>query len=170
MAKPKLYLFIGFPGAGKTTTAKLIAERSNAVHLWADQERHRMFEHPTHSEQESVALYEQLNQTAGDLLAEGKDVVFDTNFNFYSDREKLREIAKQNGAETVIIWITTPAEVARQRAVSTSATRNGYDRLMTEEEFNNIAGKLEPPRQNEKVIKIDGTKLDLDEAIALLGL
>lgn len=167
---PKLYIFIGFPGAGKTTTAKLIAERTGAIHLWADGERHKMFGQPTHSEEESVQLYEYLNTRAGELLGQGRDVVFDTNFNFYEDRQKMREIADRHNAETVIIWLTTPAEVARQRSVMAPTMRNGYMVGMTDEQFDSIISKLEEPRENEKVIKIDGTKLDRDEAIALLEL
>lgn len=168
--KPILYLFIGYPGAGKTTTAKLIAEKTGAIHLWADVERHKMFANPTHSEEESVRLYDALNAQAGEALKEGKDVVYDTNFNFYADRQKMRQIAANNNAETVLIWITTPAEVARQRAVSTEETRNSYQVLMTDEQFDSIASKLEPPAENEKVIKIDGTALDPHAALDLLNL
>lgn len=168
--KPTLYLFIGYPGAGKTTTAKLIADKTGAVHLWADVERHKMFANPTHSEEESLKLYDALNLRASELLKQGKDVVYDTNFNFYADRVKMADIATQNNARTVLIWITTPAEVARQRAVSTEKIRNNYQVLMTDEQFDSIASKLEPPTENEKVIKIDGTALDPEAALDLLNL
>jgi predicted kinase len=170
MARPKLYLFIGAPGAGKTSVATLIAERAGAVHLWADAERHKMFGEPTHSHEESVQLYEYLNHKTAELLAQGESVVFDTNFNFYDDRQKLREIANQRGADTVLIWLTTPNEIARKRSVHAPELRNGYMVGMTNEQFDDIVSKLEPPAKNEKIIKIDGAKLDPEAAVRLLGL
>lgn len=168
MDKPRLYLFIGYPGAGKTTAAKLIAKKTGAKHLWADFERHKLSPKPSHSLEESQQLYEQLNQAAEYLLAQGKSVIFDTNFNFYADRQKLREIATRQGAETIIIWINTPVTVARERAVEHPESRNGYPMNMTNEQFQAIVAKLEPPRKDEKVIKIDGTKLDEQHLSTLL--
>jgi predicted kinase len=166
-AKPIMYLFIGYPGAGKTTVAKIIAHVTGAHHLWADQERHKLYPNPTHSEQESQDLYEKLNSATDYLLSEGKSVVFDTNFNFLDDREKLREIADKNSARTIIIWLATPKEVSRNRAV-TEYTRNNYDRPMTNDQFDKIASKLEEPTENEEVIKIDGTDLNQESLFAKL--
>lgn len=169
MSKPTLYVFIGYPGAGKTTVAKWIAETMGAVHLWADQERHRLFAEPTHSQQESQDLYDALNRRAEELLADGQSVVFDTNFNFYADRQKLRDIAVRQGADSVIIWIVVSEQVAKERAVRPDEIRNGYSKGMTAEQFDAIITKLEPPHKDEKFIKIDGAKLDRETVLALIS-
>ncbi len=143
MKKPVLYLMVGSPGAGKTTAAKLIAEHTGATHLWADAERHKLFKEPTHSRKESTELYGKLNTAAAYLLGNGKSVVFDTNFNFFGDRQKLRDIASDQGAQSVIIWLTTSDEIARQRAVHTKDERNGYTDSMNAEQFDTIISKLE---------------------------
>jgi predicted kinase len=170
MAKPKLYLLVGYPGAGKTTLSRLIAERTGAVHIWADAERHKLFGQATHSQAESIKLYDYLNQQAEKLLAAGHSVVFDTNFNFRSDRDLLRDIAARHGAEAVVIWITIPKEEAKKRAVNKIDSRNGYQIAMTDKQFDAITAKLEPPARDENVIKIDGSKFDREEVVRLLGL
>jgi predicted kinase len=168
MARPVLYLLIGYPGAGKTTVARIIHEKTGAVHLWSDLERHKLFAQATHSEAESIELYDELNRRTEALLKDGRSVVFDTNFNFREDRHKLQEIADRHGADTVIIWVSVPESVARHRAVDRGLKRNGYHTPLTDAEFTRFISKLEPPAEDEKVIKIDGTKLDRESILAQL--
>lgn len=167
----KLYLFIGYPGAGKTTVAKWIAEATGATHIWADQERQQMFHDPTHSSAESRELYDYLNERTADLLHKGKSVVFDTNFNFYKDREHLRNIAQQAGAESVIIWIQTDKAIAKHRAVEDS--HDQPTRLfgnMDEAVFERIAGHLQPPQPGEDYVALSGVDLTKDKVIQALHL
>jgi predicted kinase len=170
MNQPKLYLFIGYPGAGKTAIAKIIAKNSDAHHIWADIERNRMFSTPTHSKEESDALYDKLNSATEYLLGQKKSVIFDTNFNYKIDRTKLRAIAKKYKAETVLIWVKTPIGVALDRAVNSKAKRNDYDYVMSAKQFNDIATKLQPPTKEENAIEIDGTEIDEADVIKTLGL
>lgn len=170
MGKPRLYFFIGYPGAGKTTISKFIVKATGAAHLWADVERHKQFERPAHSEEESLQLYDRLNRQAEELLAAGHSVVYDTNFNFYADRQKMRDIAARQGAEAVLIWVNAPKPIAKKRAVNGRDSRNGYLVSMTDEQFETIAAKLEPPTEDEKFIKISGLKLDKREVLKLLNL
>jgi predicted kinase len=158
--KPKLYFFVGFPGAGKTTLAKSIADATGATHIWADDERHQLFPAASHTEEESVQLYDILNRRAEELLSKGESVVFDTNFNYYDDRQAMRDIADRQKAETVMIWLNVPREIAKNRAVCSDKVRNGYKISMSNEQFDAIADKLEPPTDQEKYINIDDIEQD----------
>jgi len=171
MIRPKLYLFVGYPGAGKTTVSKLIKHLTGATHLWADHVRGEMFDKPSHSAGESQALYEHLNRLTAELLAADKSVIYDTNFNFKNDRQALRLIAAMHDAETILIWIATPLAIARQRAMNTHLdTSTRVLGTMTGAEFDAIVAKLEPPTKDENPIKIDGAKLDIDSLTRHLSL
>ncbi len=171
MVKPTLYLFVGAPGAGKTTIAKLIHDTTGGVHLWADHERQAMFNDVTHSKEESQELYTRLNARADALLAEGKSVIFDTNFNYRKDRDHLRSIAEKHGATTCIIWMQTPRDIARDRALhDTHREHNGYDAVMTAPEFDRLTDHLEAPTDNENFISIDGTHIDAEAVKRQLGI
>jgi len=155
-----LFLMVGYPGSGKTTVARVIQEQTGAVHIWADHERHTMFLKPTHSRQESDKLYAHLNEVTDRLLGEGKSVIFDTNFNYYKDRQLLREIAAKHNAQTMIIWMTTPRELCRTRA--TEQSHDQETRVwgnMPPEDFERIASHLQPPHDDEHPVKIDGTHI-----------
>jgi len=160
MAKPTLYLMLGYPGAGKTTTAKIIHELTGATHLWADQIRRERFGTPTYSHSENIELYDYLNELTAELLHTGQSVVFDTNFNFYKDRQRLREIATKHGGDSKLLWVQTPKEIARQRAVKDAhkhATRVlGH---MPERDFERMTNNLEEPHDDEPYIEVDGTKV-----------
>ncbi len=166
-----LYLMLGYPGAGKTTTARVIHDLTGATHLWADHIRREMFGQPTYSHQENLKLYEHLNQEAADLLAAGNSVIFDTNFNFYKDRQRLREIARDHNATTKLIWVTTPQAIARQRA--TDGAHKQDTRVlgdMPKVTFERMSANLQPPRTDETYIEVDGTRVTSDYIKQLMKL
>lgn len=161
----------GLPGAGKTTAARALCEVTGAVHIWADEHRKSKFETPKFDKAENQSLYDQLNSETAILLGQGKSVVFDTAFNHYKDRQKLRDIATTHGAETVVVWVQAHHEIARERA-----TKNAHQqdtRLlgdMSHEHFDSLSSKLEPPQKSEKTVVVDGTKVTLGYIKSLLNL
>lgn len=151
---------LGYPGAGKTTAAKALHNVTGAVHVWADHERRHMFGSPTYSHAENLQLYAVLNRKVEELLKAGHSVIFDTNFNFYKDREKMRLMAKSAGANCELIWVVTPKSLARQRATKdahTQQTRVLGD--MPPEDFDRMSKNLQPPRADENPVELDGTKI-----------
>ncbi len=165
-----LYLMLGYPGAGKTTTSKVIHDLTGAEHLWADLTRRDLFGTPTYTHTENIQLYEHLNNVTEKLLQEAKSVIFDTNFSFYKDRKRLREIADLCGAKTYVVWVTTPKNVARARA-----TKDGHKQEtrilgdMPVKDFERISNSLEEPQPDESVIQVDGTKVSAQYLGSLLA-
>lgn len=162
MSHHMLFLMLGYPGSGKTTAAKIICALTGAEHLWADHERKHMFDPPTYTHQENLKLYAELNKRVDDMLAKSKSVVFDTNFNFYKDREKLRRIAAKHGAHAVVVWVVAPKAVARERA--TQDAHKQHTRVLGDmpvQHWERIARNLEPPRADEATIKLDGEHISM---------
>ncbi|MDB5181447.1 MAG: uncharacterized protein JWP13_210 [Candidatus Saccharibacteria bacterium] len=171
MQRATLYLMVGYPGSGKTTTSRIIRDLTGAQHIWADHVRKAMFGTPTHSHEESRQLYDRLNKEADQLIAEGKSVVYDTNFNFYKDRQLMRDMAQRYDAEVKLVWVQTPKEVAFERAsidTHKQATRVLGD--MPKEEFDRMIHNLEPPAPEEEPIVLDGTQITPAYVANKLGL
>ncbi len=161
--KPTLFLMVGLPGSGKTTTAKILHALTGAEHLWADKVRIHMFTEPTYSRLENEQLYHKLNEQTSSLLANGKSVIFDTNFNFYEDREKLRNIASDNGARCVVVWVQADKQTAKKRAIKDAELQE--TRVLgniPEADFERMVKNLEKPQSNEQVVIVDGTKVSTE--------
>jgi predicted kinase len=170
MSQPTLYLFVGYPGAGKTTVARLLRQATGAVHIWADHERQLQFGQPNLDQAQISEFYDRLNSQTEQLLAEGKSVIFDTNFNYRKDRDCLREIATKHGAKTVVIWLNTPVEIARIRAVEKSHGEN--TRVwgnMTPADFERLSDRLEAPTPDENPVEINGAQIDEQQVIQQLN-
>lgn len=155
-----LYLMLGYPGSGKTTTAKVIHQITGATHLWADKIRRERYGEPTYSTAETRELYNHLNEVADELLATGQSVIYDTNFNFYKDRQMMRDVATMYGAKCELIWVRVDKPLAKNRA--TTQDHSHPTRVlgtMPDEAFYRLSGNLQEPRPDEHAIKVDGTKV-----------
>ena len=118
-----LYLFVGYPGSGKTTAANIICKLTGAEHIWADRERQKMFGRPTHSPQESAALYHRLNERTRQLLLQDKSVVFDTNFNYRRDRDHLRGLLEPESPSLLSLFSAASAALVVGTSSWPSRTR-----------------------------------------------
>lgn len=166
-----LYLFVGYPGAGKTNVAKVIHQATGATHLWADKIRRERLGPPNYTHAENLALYDHLNHMTGELLRAGNSVIYDTNFKYRKDRDLLRRIAAAHGADSVTVWLTTPLALARHRATEDhhqSDTR--IHGKMTAADFDRLSADTEWPTEDEPNIKIDGSSLNDDGILQQLGI
>lgn len=161
---PTLYMLLGYPGSGKTTTALVLTALTGAEMIWEDKERRDMFGVPQFSHEENLRLHTTLNDRTAELLRKGKSVIYDTSFNGYVDRERMYQIASAVGADTALLWIVTDKDTAKLRATKDATTQPTRPLAqvigdMDEETFNRLCNKLEEPHPDEKYVKLDGTKI-----------
>lgn len=170
-AQPVLYMMLGYPGAGKTTAAKIIAEISGAEHLASDFIRLELFPKPQFTEEEHRQLYAYIDKLAERLLLSGKSVIYDANLNRFEHRDQKYSICRRSRARSVLVWVQTPKELAKRRATKLSENDplrpfGNFD----EPTFDRLAMAIEPPGQDEPHIMLDGTKITTDYVRAALGI
>jgi predicted kinase len=168
MSQPKLYLMLGYPGAGKTTTAKVISEITGAIHISSDAMRLKMFPHPSFSQTEHDQLYHKIDKEVEQLLKEGKDVIYDANLNRYRHRMEKYVICERTGARPVLLWVQTPKELAKSRAIHESRNHLAPADESLAAMFERISRVIEPPHINEPYVTIDGTKVTPEYVSELL--
>ncbi len=161
MPRPILYMMLGFPGAGKTTTAEIIAQLTGAIHLSSDQFRLHMIKKPQKTPAEHEAVYGALDYMTEQLLSHGVSTIYDANLNHYQYRQEKYRICQQTDAQPVLIWINVSPELASKRATELGQhdkTRRPWGNL-SREVFDKIIREFEPPHKNEPAIEIDGEQV-----------
>lgn len=164
----KLFMMIGYPGAGKTTTARMLADLTGAIRLSSDEVRFAMFEHPVFSDEEHAALYRTLNYITALLLQKGISVIYDANLNRHIHRQEKYDLCTQTGAEPVVLWLQTPRELSKERAIHEDRSHFAPKGETLDMLFERVMKVFEPATENEHAIAIDGTDLSSEQLTAIL--
>ncbi len=162
---------MGLPGAGKTTLAKALQELTGAVRLTSDEHRLLIFPNPTFTQKEHNSLYAMLDHNTEHLLSSGNSVIYDANLNRYIHRHEKYEIAKKYGAEVVLWWVRTPAELAKERRTSEQDQRLLPPDTTSGELFEHVADLIENPdkEKGENYIEITGIDITPEKVQNLLA-
>lgn len=168
MDKPLIVMFVGVPGSGKTTFAKKLAEKVNAIVLSSDSMRIWMWgsleaKQAAHDTLEKRKLGNQLtfgalNYATNQAVMAGYSVIYDCNANHITERQEKYDIAKAYGALPVVVRLRVPYETSLQRIQTREETHDarqfiGDKALQVLEQF---TADIEEPSSNENVIEISG--------------
>ncbi|MGC1301161.1 MAG: ATP-binding protein [Caulobacteraceae bacterium] len=140
------HLIHGYIGAGKTTLAKSLEQRFQAVLFSLDDWVGRLFgdDPPTELFQEKAAIVLELMEPLWARCLElGLDVVLDFGFWRRAERNRARRVAHALGAETRLYLVESPEEEALARV----ARRNlvpGRVLYVSPETFANLKRLFEP--------------------------
>src|SRR5437870_2951358 len=110
-AWPALIMLVGPPGAGKSTLAASLRERTPVVVLCADDARQLMIPRPDFSFEETKRVLRAMRLSVGDLLHRNISVVLDAPNLTEWERQPFYSLAELHQARLVIIEVTAPTAV-----------------------------------------------------------
>ena len=132
-ARPALIAMHGVSGSGKTAVAQRLLETLGAVRVRSDVERKRLHMLPAGARTRSAPgagiyapaatrlTYDRLARAARDALEAGYRVVVDAAYLARAERDAFRALARDAGAEFLIVSCEAPAEFLRERVAKREA-------------------------------------------------
>ncbi|MCS7251255.1 MAG: ATP-binding protein [Anaerolineae bacterium] len=112
---PRLILMVGLPGTGKSTLSRRLAALLPAPVVESDRVRRIMFKWPRHTLNESRRIHQVCRTLIEQLLRQGSSVIFDATNLIEAHRALIYQIADRLHIPLVILFVTAPAEVVRDR-------------------------------------------------------
>lgn len=130
---PALAVLSGLPGTGKSTLARALRDRTGALVLESDALRRLFVPRPAYSAAESERLFAAIHGAIDALLEHGRSVILDATNLTEAERAPVRAIAAERGARLVVVEVTAPSALVRQRLSSRTSTSDAdvsvYERM-----------------------------------------
>ncbi|MEA2998860.1 MAG: hypothetical protein QOK17_693 [Sphingomonadales bacterium] len=148
-----LHLVCGKIAAGKSTLCARLAARPATLLISEDFWTKRLFAEELRDVADYARISAKLRSAMGphviDLLQAGVEVVLDFPGNTRATRAFWKEAAEAAGAQLVLHWIDVPDEVCRARLHRRNADGVHEFAGVTDEQFDLITSRFEPPRPDE---------------------
>jgi predicted kinase len=122
-----LLMLMGFPGAGKTHCARLLAARLGAAHVATDHLRSRLFIAPSYADEENRAVFAVAEALVEELLLERHVVILDATNLMARHRAPLEGVARRLGLTPLRLLVVADDADARARLATRGIARADGD-------------------------------------------
>jgi len=179
VSKPKLIIMFGLSASGKSTVSRQITDVMRIIRIRSDVERKRLFDMPlsvgaskgieksvldtgVYSELASQQTYAKLAELAAQVIDAGYSVLIDAAFLQHKQRKVFQQLASRLGVSYIILAVTAPPEVLRQRIIERKNDISEANLSVLEHQLTNC----KPPRDDEKSMTINVNneyKIDIEK-------
>ncbi|MGA5704689.1 AAA family ATPase [Peterkaempfera bronchialis] len=149
---PVVFLLVGLTGSGKTTYAQRRLEPEGAVRLSVDEvvhERHGRYgvDYPenTYFEKEAPVVAE-LHERLAELVAEGRDVVWDHGLWPRKDRDAMKELVGAAGGRWRLLYFPVEREELLRRLAERNEREDANALVVTPEALDDFFDRFEEPQ------------------------
>jgi predicted kinase len=122
-----LVMLMGFPGAGKTHCARLLADRIGAARVATDELRSRLFIAASYADEENRAVFTIAEAVVDELLAEGHVVILDATNLLARYRAPMESVASRRGVSVLHVLVVSDDAEARARLAARAVARSDGD-------------------------------------------
>ena len=161
-----LVVVTGLQGSGKSTVGRILAERLNALLLRSDVIRRELFDVRHYTQDETNVVFNTMFDRARSYLSEGKNVILDAVFAKKSERQTIREIAKNTGSAFILIEVICDESILKKRIEQ----RSGDASEGEFEDYLKFKKIFEPIAEDHVLINNSGTRVDLQVSLKTLEL
>ena len=102
------------------------------------------------------ATFGEAYRRVGALLDAGRDVAFDSTAYTREQRDVLRGLTHGHGAHALVVFVDVPTGVSFARWRENRRTGARFD--VRDEDFLNVVEHFEPPGEDERALRYDGTE------------
>lgn len=152
-ARGRLFFMTGKMAAGKSTLARHLATRHNAMLFVQDEWVEMLFPNMIVNVATYLEYSGRINKLIApivvDLLNRGTSVVMDFPGNTRNQRNWFRSIIEQAGVEHELHFVDTPDEVCRAQLKARSAHLPAGTKWTTDEDFDLISSHFRAPAEDE---------------------
>lgn len=158
LSRPTLFLFYGFPGSGKTHFARQFCNEIRAAHIHDDRIRGELFEAPRYDKKENNIVSHLTQYMAEEFLSSEVSVALDIDASRARDRHFLRDLARRNKAQVVLIWFQMDADSAFARIAKRDRRRSDdkFSPVVSRGDFDTMLTRMQNPAATEDYIVVSG--------------